>query len=1088
MSALHLAKWVCSGFAQTLSLPPREAWHGTRVIIESPSADLRCARAAEFLAARADERVIIVGATYEAAAEVSRRALALSARKASLGWERTTMTVLSLTLAQSKLIEQNLLPVAGLALEALCARIIHKERAQLSRLAPIVDKPGLPRALARTLLELRLAGVPPVHDRDLAHLVGAFTRELETLGLADRAALLALAQEQATLLPPAAFVFVDVPLDHVAQSHFVAALHKRASAVFATVPVGDPRSRTFFESALAEAATREDPPAQSALASLQRRLFASGGEVVDKSDAITVLSAPGTNRECVELARVLSAEMERGTPLDRMAVLMRSGEYVPHIQEALRRASIPAYFARGSRAPDPSGRALLALLACAAEGLSARRFSEYLSLGEMPSSIEGTPPAARAAALAPNEDSLRGLRAESEAEEAPDDQHQGLVAPRHWEKLLVDASVIGGRERWERRLGGLHAKLEHDRAVYERDGDAARASGVERDVLATQSLTRFALPLIAELASLPVEGTWGEWIAALEALATRALRKPERALALLQTLAPMRDVGGVRLEEVRLVLETQLAHVVAPPTGRRYGLVFVGSIEEARGLSFDVVCIPGLAEKIFPQKIVEDPLLLDDERAVLGASLQTSDDRAEDERLALHLAIGAASRRVVLSYPRLDSDQGRPRTPSFYALEVLRVIEGGALKDFEHLAQLAAMQTHARLGWPAPQSPLQAIDEAEYDLAVLGGVLRSPEQQTLGAANYLLNVNEHLARALRFRGRRWLKSWKGVDGLVDPAPEALEAIAAHTLAQRSFSPTALQHYAACPYRFLLSAVHRLAPRDEPSPIEDVDPLTRGSLVHETQFELLIALRAREWLPVRATNLDAALLLLDETVAMVADRFKDAMAPAIARVWDDAIESIAADLREWLRRMTTETTWTPAFFELSFGLPEPRAEDAQSQKEALVLGSGLQLRGSIDLIERSTDGSLRAVDHKTGKPRTDADTVIAGGEILQPVLYALALEQRFPGVRVDSGVLYYCTARADFATHRVPLDTFSRSAEATVSKVIGAALETGFLPAAPKKDACRYCDYVRVCGPEEETRTKRKPQAPLKDLIELRKLP
>jgi hypothetical protein len=58
----------------------------------------------------------------------------------------------------------------------------------------------------------------------------------------------------------------------------------------------------------------------------------------------------------------------------------------------------------------------------------------------------------------------------------------------------------------------------------------------------------------------------------------------------------------------------------------------------------------------------------------------------------------------------------------------------------------------------------------------------------------------------------------------------------------------------------------------------------------------------------------------------------------------------------------------------------------------------------------------------------------------------------------------------------------------VSKVIGAALETGFLPAAPKKDACRYCDYVRVCGPEEETRTKRKPQAPLKDLIELRKLP
>ena len=38
---------------------------------------------------------------------------------------------------------------------------------------------------------------------------------------------------------------------------------------------------------------------------------------------------------------------------------------------------------------------MLALLACAAEGLSARRFAEYLSLGEVPDEdAEGAPPAA----------------------------------------------------------------------------------------------------------------------------------------------------------------------------------------------------------------------------------------------------------------------------------------------------------------------------------------------------------------------------------------------------------------------------------------------------------------------------------------------------------------------------------------------------------------------------------------------------------------------------------------------------------------------------------------------------------------------
>ena len=68
-----------------------------------------------------------------------------------------------------------------------------------------------------------------------------------------------------------------------------------------------------------------------------------------------------------------------------MAVLLNSpGEYRSHLEEAFSRAEIPAYFAQGSTAPDPAGRAMLALLSCAAEGLSARKFAEYLSLGQVP--------------------------------------------------------------------------------------------------------------------------------------------------------------------------------------------------------------------------------------------------------------------------------------------------------------------------------------------------------------------------------------------------------------------------------------------------------------------------------------------------------------------------------------------------------------------------------------------------------------------------------------------------------------------------------------------------------------------------------
>src|SRR6478672_509612 len=87
-----------------------------------------------------------------------------------------------------------------------------------------------------------------------------------------------------------------------------------------------------------------------------------------------------------------------GIPLDRIAVLLRSPEeYRAHLEEAFARADIPAHFARGAVRPDPAGRAFYSLLKCAAEGLSARRFAEYLSLAQVPDAgVGGQPPEATA--------------------------------------------------------------------------------------------------------------------------------------------------------------------------------------------------------------------------------------------------------------------------------------------------------------------------------------------------------------------------------------------------------------------------------------------------------------------------------------------------------------------------------------------------------------------------------------------------------------------------------------------------------------------------------------------------------------------
>ena len=208
-------------------------------------------------------------------------------------------------------------------------------------------------------------------------------------------------------------------------------------------------------------------------------------------------------------------------------------------------------------------------------------------------------------------------------------------------------------------------------------------------------------------------------------------------------------------------------------------------------------------------------------------------------------------------------------------------------------------------------------------------------------------------------------------------------------------------------------------------IDELDPLQRGSLIHDIQFELFARLQDEDLLPVRPRNLDRARQLLEEVTTGVAARSKDDLAPAIDRVWENGVAAIRADLREWLRRASEDASgFVPRKFELSFGLGhrlDRRKTDPASVPQAIHLDCGIQLRGSIDLVERHPSGLLRVTDHKTGKPDGAAGLVINGGKTLQPVLYALAAEKLFEGDdQVTEGRLYFCTAVGGFSHRSVPL--------------------------------------------------------------------
>lgn len=1054
-------------------------------VFSSPSHRRRREAAWEFLSGfPPGAPVLVVGASRRAADEWFREWPELPQRGAAFGIFRFSLIELAARLAADELVDTARVWGTDLASRALAARAAYEVRREggLGYLEPVADFAGFVRQLAGTLDELRgyqpsleAMQAPGRSGPDLARLARTYEHLLESSALADGARALEAAIEEvpraAWLEPIQGLLLLDVELERPRAAELILALAARLPRTLAVVPEGDLATLESLGGA-----AESQPAGEDELGRLQTYLFSEESPPQAPAQGqVTFFSAPGEERECTEIVRQVLQEVRRGRPLDQLAVLLPAAAvYAAPLERALARAQVPVYYSHGTRRPHPGGRAFLALLDCAAERLSALRFAEYLGLAEVPEPApDGSPPTGRNFTALPEDESLGPLASSpSESTPAPG---QTLRSPRAWERLLTEAAVIQGADRWERRLAGLEA--EYRLNLENLEPDSARAATLAQDLAHLAQLKAFALPLIQELDSWRrTPQRWSVWLERLQRLAPMALQNPDRVLSTLASLAPLGEVGPVGLEEVRQVLTAPLADLTERPPATRYGRLFVGKPEDARGRSFQVVFVPGLGERVFPPRLLEDPLLLDEIRQQIDPRLPTNSQRAERERLRLRLAVGAAEERLVLSYSRLElAGKGRPKVPSFYALDVLRATRG-EIPPTDLLEHEARDAVGARLAWPAPARPELAVDDLEHDLASLSHLL---SRSGRGRARYLFDLNRHLHRALRAHWKRWDRRWRDSDGLTQKSP-LLEALHPH---RRPYSATTLQLLADCPYRFWLQAAYRLEKREPVVPLEEMDPLTRGSLFHRVFADLVWAVKGQR--PERA---DELFPLLEETLARLSDEFREVLYPAVNRVWDEEIRRMRVDLRVWLGHFVEELAdWEPIHAELGFGVPTDAEHDPASRPDPVRLPSGYLLRGSIDLLERHrTTGELRVTDFKTGKNHVeDPHARVYGGRLLQPVLYGLVAEELL-GTPVGGGRLFFCTSRGKFSQHHVQLDAETRRLGGEVLRSLETLLAFPKLVAAPRAGICQWCDYKAVCGPDEAVRTGRKPG--VSELEQLRSLP
>src|SRR5258708_21200202 len=129
-------------------------------IITATSAAARLDAARQFLAGRPPAtELIIVGASRGAADDLAR---AVAGRSGStFGITRFSLTELAARAAAGRLAGGRRVPGTQAGAEAIAARAVFDAMAagELTYFEPVARMPGFPKALARTLHELRLAGV-----------------------------------------------------------------------------------------------------------------------------------------------------------------------------------------------------------------------------------------------------------------------------------------------------------------------------------------------------------------------------------------------------------------------------------------------------------------------------------------------------------------------------------------------------------------------------------------------------------------------------------------------------------------------------------------------------------------------------------------------------------------------------------------------------------------------------------------------------------------------------------------------------------------------------------------------------------------
>jgi len=798
------------------------------------------------------------------------------------------------------------------------------------------------------------------------------------------------------------------------------------------------------------------------------------------ADHITIAS--DSNEEVRWAVRHIAQCAENGVPFQRMALLYRNvTPYAELIKSHLHLAQIPA------AGPDPvplrdsaAGKIILYLVDVFESDFARESVMRWIAEAPVYTGRD-TESASREAAL--------------------------------WEEVSGRAGIIRGAGQWSNRLErfctGIEQKPKSEQS-HEEDEEAVAASHDEDCAKAGMRLKSFMERLSGS--SPPGDGSswkdYSEWASKMMKQYSHLDKWPEaqilsyeRVTAVLDELGTLDSIepGGTNLGGFRQMLDDCLKM----NSGRLGAVgegVFVGPLGAAQGMEFDTVHILGMVGGAFPPKLHDDAIIPDQLREEIGDSspLALRDQRRIDERRLFRAALASGQKRV-LSYPRSDGDGKRQGYPSPWLMSEAEILhrecqqidasEGKAYTPIRsvELEEMAAEEwlsvIHSIHDSVLSLGGLVAADIHDYDIHSLAKWRDSGYRvdrhflMTTGSISHRALSTERGSRSTAFT------VWDGnITSLVGKSRRlGVPGESAH-------SPTRLERWAKCPFRYYLQHILEVPVLERPEEILTISALDRGSLVHEILERFVKTLQENGQLPGYGEPWDAThRALLMEIAGEEFTKTESLGLTGRPLLWDVVMSEIRDDLSLFLKKdneLRVQMMTRPVEVEWRFGF----GEADQCPPVVLDIGRGqrIMFRGVIDRLDSDESGQkLFIVDYKTGGSypfRDMKDNPLGGGTHLQLPVYALAARSGFGQECEVQAAYWFISARAGFETREIILSEHLERNFGSTVRLIVSCIEGGLFPANPGSGGagfnnCAYCDYARICSADTELAWERKSQNP-----------